>query len=116
MAPRFRLFFSPEDEQRIEALSARYDTTNVACLFRVLFERAMVRCPGPDDITPKFRKAAERAERDLEDRAFSEGRSVGIEFGARYHPYAVAMGEALGFDSTARFVRAVVLMVERGDI
>ncbi len=116
MAPRFRLFLSPDDETRIQALQVRYDTTNLACLIRVIFERVMVNCPDEGRITAKFAKLARRADEDLCDRAFSEGRSVGIEMGERFHPYAVNMASALNFDSTARFVRAVILMVERGDV
>jgi hypothetical protein len=87
----------------------------VVSVFRIAADRVMVRFPDEATVTKVFQKQCERANADLSSAPNSECRAVFLQLGV-YQAYIHAMAEPLGFRSSGRMIRGLLLMMERGDI
>jgi hypothetical protein len=112
----YRVYLAQDDQDRLERLQTAWGFTGVVSLFRVVVERCMVRYPDESHITKSFLQKCERASADLVEDSFSKGKGVFLVLGDRYSDYLHAMAGPLRFEKMSRMLRALLLMVERGEV
>lgn len=113
---RFRVYFGPEDWQRIENLADYYEFPSRTGLMRVMCERCMALIPDTENISAKHRKLFASAFEVVSQEPIDYTKSFGPEIGTVYHSYIHKMAAALEFPSTAVFLRCLLYLIQGGKL
>ena len=87
----------------------------VVSVFRIACDRCRQGHPDEASVTNAFLRKCQKANRDLTSDAHAECKAFFLQLGV-YFGYVQTMAEPLGFPSYGRMIRAMLLMMERGDI